>query len=85
MQWLMSFFQQVSGLGGTRHTVLNPVIEPLDEAQVLVTAYLIIFNRKSMAVMGTSVIKDRLRLTDHGWQYTHREIISDQYTPENPM
>lgn len=85
MQWLISFYEIVNNQGGTRHIVLNPVITQLNEQQVLVKSYLIIFNRKSMAVMGTSVIHDTLSLTERGWKFIARKLFSDQYASQEAL
>lgn len=78
MAWLKSFYDIVNNQGGTRHLVTNPVVNLTDNSKAEVTFYLLIINKKSMSLMGTSVVKDTLQLYDEVWKCNHREIYTDQ-------
>ena len=78
MKWLKSFYDVVNSQGGTRHLITNPVINQISNDKVKVTSYLIIINKKTMSIIGTSVVEDTLILTENVWKCSFREIFTDQ-------
>ncbi|HYW30906.1 MAG TPA: nuclear transport factor 2 family protein [Gemmatimonas sp.] len=77
MTWLHTFYEYVTAQGGTRHAVTNPIVR-LDGETATVHFYLLIFNRKSMTVMGTSTVVDVLQKRPDGWRFRSRTISTDQ-------
>ncbi len=78
MTWLKSFYEVVKNQGGTRHLITNPVITQISSTQVHVKSYLTILNKKTMNIIGTSVVADTLTQHDNIWKCSHREIFTDQ-------
>lgn len=77
MDWLRSFYDSVSALGGTRHAVTNPIVR-IDGDRATVFAYLIVLNRRSMTIMGTSTLEDVLVQHGGGWRFLSRSVSTDQ-------
>ncbi|MBL8971902.1 MAG: nuclear transport factor 2 family protein [Myxococcales bacterium] len=78
--WLAGFFDYTQQMGGTRHHVINPIVQLTDDGAE-VTAYLHVVNRGDGSFMGSSVIRDRLVETPEGWRFTARSVEPDQKVP----
>ncbi len=77
LEWLKGFYAMTQEMGGTRHLVMNPVVEVNgDNAEF--TGYLYIMNKRDGSFMGTSVMKDRFKKTENGWKFTFRSVAPDQ-------
>lgn len=78
MTWLQSFYEVVNTQGGTRHFIMNPVINHISNDKVIVSSYLLIINKKTMNIMGTSLVEDTLILSENKWKCSSRIITTDQ-------
>ncbi len=75
--WLKEFYEMTQKMGGTRHLVMNPVVEIQDNTAEF-TGYLYIINKSHGGFMGTSVMKDRFKKAEQGWKFTFRSVAPDQ-------
>ncbi|WP_350284757.1 nuclear transport factor 2 family protein [uncultured Croceitalea sp.] len=77
IKWLEEFYQMTQNLGGTRHLVLNPIVEVNGDTASF-TGYLYIINKSDGSFMGTSVMKDKFKIIDSEWKFVYRSVAPDQ-------
>ncbi|MBL0684756.1 nuclear transport factor 2 family protein [Aquimarina mytili] len=77
IDWLKGFYEMTQKLGGTRHLILNPVVEIKNDI-ALFTGYLYIINKSNGSFMGTSVMNDRFKKIDSQWAFVYRSVTPDQ-------
>ena len=79
--WVQGFYEQMSGMGGTRHLITNTVID-VDGDAASQTAYLVILGRTmndgGPALMASVRFEDTLARTAEGWRFTGRVLHLDQ-------
>lgn len=77
IQWLKGFYDMTQKMGGTRHLVLNPIVE-INGNEADFTGYLYIINKSNGSFMGTSVMKDRFKKINDEWKFIFRSVAPDQ-------
>ncbi len=77
IEWLKGFYEMTQKMGGTRHLVLNPVVE-INNDTAEFTGYLYIINKSDGSFMGTSVMRDKFQLIDSRWKFVYRSVSPDQ-------
>ena len=80
-EWVSGFYEQMSGMGGTRHLITNNVVD-VDGDRASQTCYLVILGRTmndgGPALMATVRFEDELVRTAEGWRFTSRVLHLDQ-------
>ena len=80
-EWVSGFYEQMNGMGGTRHLITNNVID-VDGDRASQTCYLVILGRTmndgGPALMATVRFEDELVRTADGWRFSSRVLHLDQ-------